>query len=85
MYIHIFKVQGTTNFPLDMLRYDKCYPHEQVDVSNMLDDLDRDLTTVTLVHRDDKKVWLPTKDRWHTFGWDVIDWAPMHTCQVQKL
>jgi len=34
-YIHTFRVEGTGDFPLDMLRYDQCWPRSQDDVYAM--------------------------------------------------
>jgi len=33
MFYHILTLEGRGRFPLDMLRYDRCFPHRQEDVS----------------------------------------------------
>ena len=66
-------------FPLDMLRYDSCYPMSSVDVNRMILESQRDYTergydNITLVHREHgSKKWRPTEDRWRSFGWRVTD------------
>ena len=67
-------VSGVGRFPLDMLRYDGCYPETGADVSA----LDRSLSAgfepseVKLLHLDDNKKWVPTEGRWQSFLWKVI-------------
>ena len=66
-------------FPLDMLRYDSCYPSSSVDVNRMI--ADREIadgravnSSITLVHREHGgKKWRPTEGRWRSFGWRVTD------------
>lgn len=71
---HLFAVEGSGIFPLDMLRYDECYPHNQEDVSKMEAERigDKNLRAVTLVHYGDKW-WTPTVARWSSFTWTVVD------------
>ena len=72
IYLIRFNVTGNFEFPIDMLRYDACYPHQQVDVS-AIDQVKRyhKMVTVTLEHTDVDKNWKPTTDRWASFGWRV--------------
>ena len=60
-----FTVHGKGHFPLDMLRYDGCYPR-QVD---MLDAVE-ELRFVAMCHVGAKN-WKPTIGRWESFGWTV--------------
>lgn len=39
-YVTHFKVEGLLGFPIDMLRYDSCYPRTQQDVSEVHASLD---------------------------------------------
>lgn len=63
-----FTVEGSGSFPLDMLRYDCCWPATSGDVAQM--------TAVT--YNTKRKVELlshrePTKERWKSFIWPVVD------------
>lgn len=69
-----FKVRGVGCFPLDMLRYDACWPATGADASAMYfypgDPANGDDYSVTL---STDCVHAPTIDRWASFGWTVID------------
>lgn len=65
-----FTVKGSGVFPLDMLRYDVCYPQEQEDAFKILES--PDVRTVTLIKPVDDKNSTPTPARWQSFGWEVI-------------
>lgn len=70
-YIQTFVVQGSLPFPVDMLRYDSCYPKTTEDAMQIVS---RDLLgtkTVTLQRQVDYKKDQPTVDRWRSFGWLV--------------
>lgn len=76
--ISYFEVEGLIQFPLDMLRYDNCWPDEQMDVINIQETL---LTEVRLARRRENKLFRiklatysgkPTVERWKTFGWKVV-------------
>ncbi len=71
-----FTVQGRGQFPFDMLRYDNCYPADPVSAGNMETAQLREASStsfrdVTLLARHERKLWLPTFDRWKSFGWHV--------------
>jgi len=69
-----FEVESRHRFPLDMLRYDNCYPNNGDSVQAMYDSFDR-------VKNDDGScgpylVMMtaysePTVGRWQSFGWSV--------------
>lgn len=66
-----FTVLGRGEFPLDMLRYDQCWPkRESVDVIAIGRTFDRrharDAHDITLVG-----LRQPTAARWKSFGWEV--------------
>lgn len=70
-----FKVEGTWPFPVDMLRYDCCFPASQADVvriEEMMVAPDYGKVTIELeaVHH---SRWAPTSARWESFGWRVIE------------
>jgi len=61
-----FKVEGVGPFPLDMLRYDQCWPKAQDDVHEMGTNTAHPKRTVTLLTH--TRV---TEKRWASFGWTV--------------
>jgi hypothetical protein len=70
----IFEVQGRGQFPLDMLRYDECYPVRSEDVNALVcrddDRASRALRTVRLGAH--KPMYRITQARWDSFGWKVL-------------
>ena len=82
-WVHRFSVKGFGCFPLDMLRYDACYPEGSEDAGNIDRALDRDIsgkdrkdTAINLVHVGSDRVWQPTKGRWSSFMWTVVEVKP---------
>lgn len=68
--IHEFVVEGSHDFPFDMLRYDACWPRTQEDtpkVGYRPRGKSAPKRQVTLVSHK-----APTPDRWASFGWDVV-------------
>jgi hypothetical protein len=67
-----FTVTGSGRFPLDMLRYDLCWPansDESLDIEDALDSAVRlKERTITL-----KGLKLPTEPRWRSWGWRVVE------------
>lgn len=72
---YTFKVTGNGEFPVDMLRYDGCYPRTTEDACNLkLGDFDRkEKRTVELTMVVNSKDRGPTVDRWRSFMWAVSD------------
>ena len=67
MKLHEFTVSGNFPFPLDMLRYDSCWPHSGDDVAEIESSLSREqrrLFQIRLVG-----INKPTLDRWSSFCW----------------
>ena len=66
-----FTVEGFSEFPWDMLRYDSCWPYTTEDAATINRRLDRDQNVqrrrIVLqgIHR-------PTAERWKSFNWRVI-------------
>jgi hypothetical protein len=70
--LHVFQVQGSGEFPFDMLRYDSCWPSRS----------DPDVIAMAPHHRssrlkEKRTVELvglrePTAGRWESFGWRVV-------------
>lgn len=74
MYFHHYTVEGSTPFPIDMLRYDHSYP-ANVAASTTIDKLYNRLEgrhQLALSAVTDNKTWVPTTGRWRSFGWDVL-------------
>ena len=80
-----FTVEGHFPFPLDMLRYDQCYPANETETARMDGAISPFRETnniagaphritlaraVNLSQRDAKR-WQPTHGRWESFGWKV--------------
>lgn len=68
-----FTVEGQSPFPLDMLRYDACWPAANSDVEEIRLSLLSDThieapLRVALISRSK-----PTHLRWAAFGWQVIE------------
>lgn len=68
-----FVVKGCGAFPIDMLRYDACYPCDQdcteVITLDRLDERYNAPRSLRLISR----VGEPTNARWASFGWYVMN------------
>lgn len=69
----VFTVEGSGQFPFDMLRYDCCYPYSEVYDSNTMAAeyygqrlARRRVTLVTTAEHS------PTPGRWQSFMWRVV-------------
>ncbi len=76
IHYHRAKVVGSGPFPVDMLRYDVCYPDTQEDATAIVHSvkilpLEDRPTSVTLVQASAFKQpnWTPL--RWRSFGWTL--------------
>lgn len=71
-----FTVEGPGPFPIDMLRYDQCWPKREGEDSKGIEDsfparrIRGVLTRVTLVTDAPNA---PTVGRWESFGFKVVD------------
>lgn len=68
-----FTVEGSHEFPFDMLRYDRCWPkteaNDSINLAHPMSYTRRTATRqVTLVSING----LPTVARWESFGWKVV-------------
>ena len=79
MKAHEFEVSPIApvfaTFPVDMLRYDGCYPARaedaaEISISARRDNLDS-RAKVRLIALGRSKSWRPTMARWDSFGWQV--------------
>lgn len=80
MYVTRFTVEGSGHFPIDMLRYDRCYPDGQDDVGEIDvchhdgDDYFKRIRKVNLVtFHAIKGGEHVTVARWASFGWKVTN------------
>ena len=78
LYVTEFAVSGNGQFPIDMLWYDTCFPRTQEDVTEITNTLGpayrvthRNTKPITLGHYGDSSKWVPTKERWSSFLWQV--------------
>ena len=61
-----FVVRGGGNFPIDMLRYDSCYPKSERD-SGLIESEGRREVTLESAGR-----FAPSHGRWESFLWRVV-------------
>jgi hypothetical protein len=73
MYMTRFNVKGTRHFPIDMLRYDRCFPFSQDDANNLDDHTDPDPRRIGLAYFHSQQNNRPSGARWKSFGWIVED------------
>ena len=71
-----FTVIGRGVFPLDMLRYDGCYPKLEADTAIMGEEGLREVMLHKTLNWGHPKVWVPTVGRWNSFGWAVLSDLP---------
>lgn len=64
--VQAFTVEGAGQFPIDMLRYDACWPSTQQDVAA----IERIGTRRRIQLRG---ITAPTAARWKSFGWAVLN------------
>ena len=87
LYIHKFKVKSkiqtyTTIFPIDMLRYDECFPsnRESSYAIELTFDIDHNnVILIELTHYDSVKSWRPTKAKWEAYSWLVVEYECLPT------
>ena len=84
-YYTTFTVTGILEFPLDMLRYDGCYPNRSEDAGSIEYTFDRHRkriqVSVQLTKRHRGKEPNITSDRWASFSWSV-DPAAIYTLRA---
>lgn len=74
MFSTKFKVTGALPFPVDMLRYDSCYPRTEADSLAITHTFDARSGAVTVeVEKLHSQKWNghPTIGRWESFSWRV--------------
>lgn len=85
MYIHTFQYQGTGAFPVDMLRYDECHPHDSASVGILThhSTTTQGIRTATLAKVTRTKDPQLTHTRWQSFGWQFVQGSHRAT-KVQR-
>lgn len=69
-----FTVEGQLPFPLDMLRYDSCFPKTQNDVQTIESNSFQSGAKVRVeLERYITGKDLPTSGRWQSMGWNVLN------------
>ncbi len=68
-----FKVRGGSAFPLDMLRYDSCWPASQEDVAKISATLEASNEGPVVVELEQASDARLTARRWESFLWRVVD------------
>ncbi len=74
IYKTTFDVSGGGAFPLDMLRYDCCFPSHSNDTTAIEDSLavgDGTLRKIRLIKYHGGKSHNLTPGRWESFGWKI--------------
>ncbi len=70
-----FTVEGSGRFPIDMLRYDSCFPETEFEGSGRIGDdttIDRREVKLMTYHEHKARNGL-TPARWASFGWKIIE------------
>lgn len=68
-----FTVSGAGPFPFDMLRFDRCFPVTP-DAAAQMHVVEGNIhREVELVSWQGSRNWLPTVERWRSFGWIVVN------------
>lgn len=67
----VFPVEGNGVFPLDMLRYDACWPYTESQDSTALGGAWHDAKLRRVVLQTNSPT-APTEGRWKSFGWRVV-------------
>jgi len=72
-YRQTFVVEGTGDFPIDMLRYDTCSPETEADSAFVTSSFvtPNEKRTIRLKRLIANKQLKPTEGRWKSFGWKV--------------
>lgn len=68
-----FTVEGKGRFPLDMLRYDCCWPKTPNDATVMTEHFVEFRSDLCRVSLSAASVNAPTLGRWKSYGWPVVD------------
>lgn len=65
-------VRGSLGFPIDMLRYDSAIPASEADANEITRSVASYGAAHGMIEIRVKMRGTPTRDRWRSFGWDVV-------------
>ena len=69
-----YEVEGSGEFPFDMLRYDCCFPSREQDSAKLSPRRDEKRRVRLKAQAPSARNWRgPTRARWASFGWTVMD------------
>ena len=71
MWVSRFIVEGKGSFPIDMLRYDHCYPSDMDSILALANRGSSRRVTLGTAHPT-KALTGITPARWESFGWRVV-------------
>lgn len=74
LYIHTIAVEGGGEFPIDMMRYDRCWPATEADSGYSYSPIRggaAGLRTVRVQAHSGTKANPFTAGRWQSFGWRI--------------
>jgi hypothetical protein len=71
MFVCQFRVTGIGHFPVDMLRYDGCFPLNSDDAVAETDSPGVRREVCLMMVRAQKVQCKPTEGRWNSFGWSA--------------
>jgi len=73
IYEHTYEARGWGRFPTDMLRYDESHPADTAGAAVIENaQPDTPICSVILRRTDGREDWMPTIERWRSFGWCVV-------------
>lgn len=78
-FLKTFIVKGNLPFPLDMLRYDSCWPKDSrdaLDIQRSFDPMQGEIR-VELECACANPHGAPTIGRWESFGWKVVSMSSL--------
>lgn len=71
-YRQAFTVEGSGQFPHDMLRYDQCFPVLEQESGKLARGFDGEQRTVQMQRYVETRTDMPTEGRWRSFDWHVV-------------
>ena len=69
--VHFFTVEGSSRFPFDMLRYDRCWPATEGESITLAQQAADNTGKRIIGLMSTTKP--PTEGRWASFGWKVVN------------
>jgi hypothetical protein len=72
-YMHLYTVEGTGGFPIEMLRRDGATPADEQDAHRIRDSyVKRPIRQRITLRAIDIRPWTPISAQWQSFGWQVV-------------